>query len=91
VDGGRDGVLEIPGITPGNHTVQLVGLEITCVIEGGRDSRTLEIPPGEVIRLDFRVSCVTPEQFSTLAIQVNNAGVGSDDDGFIVWVDEGEW
>jgi hypothetical protein len=85
------GVLEITGITPGYHTVQLAGIEINCVVEGGRDSRTLEIPAGEVQRISYSVSCVTPEHFSTLVIQITSAGASSDPDGYTVRVDDGEW
>jgi hypothetical protein len=84
------GVLEITGITPGYHTVQLAGVEINCVVENG-DSRTLEIPAGEVQRIEYHVSCVTPEHFSILVIGTTSVGPGSDPDGYSVQIDDGEW
>ena len=83
------GTVQITNITPGYHTVQLVGVEINCVVEGG-DSRTLEIPAGEVVQVAFTVSCVTPEHFSTLIIRTLTAGPGSDSDGYTVQVDNGD-
>jgi hypothetical protein len=84
------GTLQITGITPGYHTVQLAGIEINCVVENG-DSRTLEIPAGEVQRIEYSVSCVTPEHFSTLVIGTTSVGPGSDPDGYSVRIDDGEW
>ena len=83
------GAVQITDITPGYHTVQLAGLEINCVVDGG-DSRTFEVPAGEVIRIPFAVTCVTPEHFSTLVIGTVSVGPGSDPDGYTVQIDDGD-
>jgi hypothetical protein len=84
------GIIEIPNIVPGYHTVQLIGLAINCVVADG-DQRTLEIPAGELSRAAFAVSCVMPSTFSTLQIRTTTVGPGTDPDGYTVRVDEGDW
>jgi hypothetical protein len=79
---------DIPNITPGYHTIQLIGLSPNCDVAGG-DSRTLEIPGPVVIRLAYSVSCVRPSSFSTLIITTNSTGAGTDPDGYLVQIDGG--
>jgi hypothetical protein len=59
------------------------------VVEGG-DSRTLEVPAGEVQRIGYSVSCVTPDHFSTLVIGTTSVGPGNDPDGYTVRIDDGQ-
>jgi hypothetical protein len=68
-------------MTPGDHSVGLYGLAVNCVIAGG-DTRTITINT---------ISCVTPATFSILRISTLTAGAGTDPDGYITRVDDGEW
>jgi probable HAF family extracellular repeat protein len=78
--GTRDGV-NVGGLGPGEHMVELDGIGNYCAVEGA-NPRGVTITPGEIAGLTFTVTCIG----GTIRVSVTTGGVGSDPDGYDVLV-----
>jgi hypothetical protein len=76
--------LEIPGVTPGNHTVLLGGLAANCTVSGD-NPRAISVTAGETATIDFAVTCNAAS--GSLSITSATSGSSPDPDGYIVFVD----
>jgi hypothetical protein len=72
-------------LTPGDYTLQLIGVAPHCVVEDG-DQRTITITAGVLTPVAFTVSCVTQ-----LSVYTTTQGPGDDPDGYTVRIDDGDW
>ena len=58
---GSNATITIPGITVGDHAVQLTGAAINCFV-GGADPRTVTVAAGTTVQTTFQVACFAPPQ-----------------------------
>ena len=95
VDGGSpqavgvNGSLTIPGLSPGNHSVQLAGIASNCTV-GAPNPRTVSVTSGGTASTTFQIGCVAS---GTGNIQVTTStttqGMLQDPNGYNVRVDGG--
>jgi Tol biopolymer transport system component len=76
--------LEIPEVTPGNHTVLLGGLAANCTVSGD-NPRAISVTAGETATIGFAVTCSATT--GSLSITSATSGSAPDADGYVLFVD----
>lgn len=90
VDGAAGEAIEVggtvvkSGLSPGNHTAQLSGLDGNCVVEGA-NPRTVAVVAGQTVKIAFAVTCTAAQ--GSLAVTTTTTGALSDPDGYTVTLD----
>ncbi|MEP7226284.1 MAG: kelch repeat-containing protein [Gemmatimonadales bacterium] len=81
---GASAGLQIEGVTPGTHAVQLAGVAANCTV-GGENPRTVSITAGETATAAFEVTCSATT--GSLQVSSSTGGPSTDPDGYGVNVD----
>ena len=93
VDGGssrtitNNGSTTYPGVTAGDHSVQITGLASNCTASGA-NPRSVTVPAGSSASTTFAVDCPTPPpQTGNLTVGAATTGGTPDPNGYTVTVD----
>jgi len=78
--------LEIPGVTPGNHTVLLGGVAANCTVSGD-NPRAISVTAGETATISFAVTCAPTR--GSIQVTTVTTGTSLDPDGYTLSVDGG--
>ena len=79
---GANGSVTIPGLTVGEHTVQLNDVAPNCTLAGA-NPRTAIVPSGDTVELVFAITCV---QTGRIEVAVTTTGADLDPNGYAVAV-----
>ncbi len=78
--GSNDG-MNIAGLSPGSHSVELSSFGENCAVEGPNPVG-VTVESGDTVQVSFVVSCIPSESFGTLTVSVTNTGSSMDQDGY---------
>jgi len=87
VDQGPIGLNEtrrIENVDPGDHAVQLNGVESNCTVTG-ENPRSVNLTAGGVVPVSFQVNCLGT--LGGLQVTTETTGTSTDPDGYIVTLD----
>jgi hypothetical protein len=70
---GVNSTVDLPGATPGGHTVALQGLAANCSITNGPASRSVTVVEGEAVSVDYTIQCTGTGQ-GTLEVRNTTSG-----------------
>jgi Tol biopolymer transport system component len=86
---GTNGTLTVPGLAPGNHSVQLAGVATNCTV-GAPNPRTVAVTSGATASTTFQVTCGAAGSGSLqVTTTTTTPGVLQDPNGYNVRVDGG--
>ena len=91
IDGGAgvaidiNGSVTIPGVTPGNRSVELTGLADNCSVTGSNPAAT-SVTAGDTAQVAFSVTCAAPPT-GTVVVTTATTGDTLDPDGYSVEID----
>jgi Tol biopolymer transport system component len=83
---GDSATLTQPGLAPGTHTVELLGVAPGCAV-GGANPQAAVVTAGHTARVVFRVTCTPPAATGSLEVTVTTGGADLDADGYTVVAD----
>jgi hypothetical protein len=87
LDIGVNGVLEVPSISAGNHTVTLRGLAPNCQVVNASNPQYVTAEPGTPLKVSFPVDCHTPG--GGVNVNINFTGPGMPSDSLLARLDGG--
>jgi hypothetical protein len=79
-----NGLFAIPGLSAGEHVVQLAGLSPNCTVANANPIR-VNVARGVTTKVEFAVTCVA--YLGTLRVATQSVGQDLDDNGYIVEAD----
>lgn len=77
---GTTATLLVPNLTPGDHSVELVGLANNCTVSGGA-TRTVAVTEGATTAVSFAVTCAPPPEPPTARLTITAPGGASVSEG----------
>ncbi len=84
---GTSATLNLPGVTPGLHSLGLSGLAGNCQV-AGQNPREISVVAGQTVQVPFNVTCVPPGPGTgTLEITTSTTGSDPDADGYALSLD----
>ena len=83
---GVNATVTIPGVEPGDRSVELLNLASNCSVDGA-NPRTVTVAAAATVQTTFLVECVPPT--GSLVVIANTTGADLDPDGYTVSVDGG--
>ena len=92
VDGGPGEAIAVAAtllksdLPPGNHTVELSGIDGNCVV-GGANPRTLSVIAGQTVKDTFAITCTATQ--GNVAVTTITTGSTPDPDGYTLTLDGG--
>jgi len=81
---GVNGTVTFPGLSVGNHTVQLTGLASNCAVNGA-NPLTVNLSSGSTVQVSFAVDC--PVITGSIDVTAMTTGQNLDPNGYTVVVD----
>ncbi len=75
-----NGVATITRVPMGDYVLTLGGVARNCTVDGG-NTRTVRVPPSDIVNLTFAVSC---QLTGSLQLSVTTTGADPDPDGYTV-------
>jgi len=72
---GVNGTVDVPGATPGAHSVLLQGLAANCSITNGPASRPVTVVAGQAASVDYQVACMGTGQGTLEVRNTTNCAV----------------
>jgi hypothetical protein len=84
---GASATLNLPGVTPGLHSLGLSGLAGNCQV-AGENPREITVVASQTVQVPFNVTCVPPGAGTgTLEITTSTSGSDPDADGYTISLD----
>jgi WD40 repeat protein len=84
---GVNASLTVDDLSSGTHLIALSGIAQNCTLSGG-NPRAVEVRPGEATRVTFELDCPGPSL--EIVVRTHTTGFGTDSDGYLVSLDQGE-
>jgi Tol biopolymer transport system component len=85
---GSNATIALPNTPAGPHSVQLSGLDSSCVLQGV-NPRRVTVAAAATATVRFSVTCTAPTGGLRITTSTSGTGTGSDPNGYAVTVDSG--
>lgn len=86
---GSTGSVVVPGLTPGEHAIEVLDVASTCSL-ADPNPRIVNVTPSSTIRVSFTVICSAAPEVGRLQVTVITAGSNPDPDGYVAVTDPSE-